>query len=365
MKKHELIKLFKTYLYRFPSEEEINYHINKNYASFEQELLNCSEKKIIEEKYVVKNKKIAMLICGHVRNAKIIDFLKKTKENIDVFVFTWDNIGHRGTIDYKPNQEIHDCCKDQIENFIQKIPHIKKYKIENLQENFEKLMPNLSGKTFFCHMVPPIFIKSQLYTIQSCYKLFEEYCLENNEQYDIVIKCRFDCDILQFSITKKMAKFLSNDHVCFVTNDGTHVHPYFPNGCMICNRLYKEEISTIHLEEHSNIICDFFVYGNTKAMKQYCNLIEKFESINESFSKANIEKLNSKKFNIEKIDKNYYVHHLDSIFHFKCCYPERMTQYEFKNLMFISSDSIICRWEGEQSCPFKNHSEHLYTKKIL
>jgi hypothetical protein len=302
---------------------------------------------------IVKNKKIAILLCGHIRNAKIIDFLNTTKEDIDVFVFTWDDIGHRGTIGYTPNQEIDNYYKDQIENFIQKIPQIKKYKIENLQENLKSLKKDFEYGNYFCYKTQPIFIKSQLYTIQSCYRLMKNYCYNNLINYDLVIKFRFDCEVEKFIITKKLEKYTSNSNVLFVSNNTCHSHPYFPNGCMICNKLYKEEISTIHLEEHSNIICDFFVYGNTKAMENYCNLFDKFDEINKSFENYNFEKIQKNNINYTQIENNYYVSHLDSILKIKCCYPERLMQQHLKNMMLISSEDITCSWILKRDNPLK------------
>ncbi len=301
---------------------------------------------------IVKNKKIAILLCGHIRNAKIIDFLNTTKEDIDVFVFTWDDIGHRNpkSLSLKNSKKTE---KDQIERFVQNIPKLKLYKIENLHDNLKSLKKDFEYGNYFCYKTQPIFIKSQLYTIQSCYRLMKNYCYNNLINYDLVIKFRFDCEVEKFIITKKLEKYTSNSNVLFVSNNKCHSHPFFPNGCMICNKLYAEEKIIFHMDNHANIICDFFVYGNQKAMEKYCNLFDKFDEINKSFENYNFEKIQKNKINYTQIENNYYVSHLDSIFEIKCCYPERLMQQHLKNMMLISSEDIACSWILKRDNPLK------------
>lgn len=353
MQHEEIIFLYLKHLKREPNALEIQAHIHKNYHDFDKELENCFEKRNIELSQIVKDKKIAFLICGHIRNAKVLEFINNTHENIDVFIFTWDNIGFRGKIQYQKNGQDIDLCKKEIEDYIVKTPNLKDYKIENNQEYMQKMMPSMHSKKYFNHSLPEIFIISQLYTIQQCYALFENYCRLHNVTYDVVFKSRFDCEIRKFNITQKMINYIAQDNSIFVTNDGVHTHPFFSNGCMMCNRLYDCNFFEKHFDNHTNIICDFFAYSSPVCMKKYCNMLNEYDKINEEFYAENMDRLKTNKFRVTHHPNSIMVHHLDSIFYFKCSYPERILQHYLKDYILISSRDITVAWSGTEKTPYK------------
>ena len=353
MQHEEIIFLYAKHLKREPNNLEIQAHIHKNYSDFDKELETCLEKNGLQLSETVKNKKIAFLLCGHIRNAKILEFIKNTNENIDVFIFTWENIGFRGKIQYYKNGEDIDLCKQDIENYILQTPNLRDYKIENNQEYMKNTMPSMQSKKYFNHSLPEIFIKSQLHTIQQCYALFENYCNLHNVTYDVVFKSRFDCEIKKFNITQKMINYINQEKTIFVTNDGVHTHPFFSNGCMLCNRLYDSNFSETHIDNHTNIICDFFAYASPNCMKKYCNMLDEYDKINEDFYLENMERLKTDKFRVSYNPNSVRTHHLDSIFYFKCSYPERILQYYLKDYILVSSRDVTVLWSGLQTTPYK------------
>ena len=104
MERIQLIDLFKKYLNRSPSEEEISRHQIKKYAKFENEILKCKEYLELQktpkhvEKTVKRKGKIAILISGHIRNNNINkSFGHLSDYDYDVFIHTWDNFGFKGS----------------------------------------------------------------------------------------------------------------------------------------------------------------------------------------------------------------------------------------------------------------------------
>lgn len=329
MDNNQIIFLFKKYLSRVPSEHEIEFHKIKKYEDFEDEIKNCDEYKGIEAAYP----KMAFLLSGHVRNANIINFLNKN-ENIDVFVSCWDDIGLRGTEKNFSSKNI-----KSVEEKLNNIKNLKKYEILDNKNFIEK---NSESKiNYYNFSSPEVFIKSQLYSINRSFKLFEKYQEDNKEKYEIIFKFRFDASITKFNITKKTLNNIINKKVIFVTNDGCHNHPDFSNGCMACNKMYEKNMLETHIFDHTNIICDFFAYGNFENMKKYCSLYHEYDNLNLKFEKVNFESIKNKNINHTKKNNVVHLSHYDSIYYAYCSYPERLLQFYLKDYMLVSSKDVM------------------------
>ena len=74
MKPDELEFLFGKYLNRKFTDYELQIHGIKNYNNFENELLSCVEYKNLN-KNILNNKKIAILLSGHIRNRNVVQSL--------------------------------------------------------------------------------------------------------------------------------------------------------------------------------------------------------------------------------------------------------------------------------------------------
>ena len=147
--------------------------------------------------------KIAILISGLTRDyEKTYSNLKEQlldKYECDIFISTWDIIGcynlHRNK-NYTNN--VNWCNiknKLNISNFIEKY-NPKKINIENY-DNWEiKITPEINNFlnyynfTSFTKNLNSLF--AQWYKIKDVFTIFENYCNENNKNYDIIIKLRFD-----------------------------------------------------------------------------------------------------------------------------------------------------------------------------
>ena len=338
MTTNEFEYLYLKYLKRLPNSSEVHMHLVKNYDEFEIELLTCDEKIMVDEGIShVPNLKIAILLCGHYRSGQVVHFLRHTSENIDIFCCTWDNFGRRGT-----ERNLHESRFNDIEKLIVGIPRICDYKIGSNKEYVESILPKTYSHKYFNYSAPELYIKSQLHTINESYKMMENYSKKNLVNYDLVIKLRFDCGMRSFLITPKTLQYIRSDKAIFVTNEGQHRHPFYSNACTTCNTMYDIGMKEPHLGNHSNIICDFLAYGSKKSMKKYCSMIDVYDDMNDAWHEENRES-GIKKGLLMGGGISSRVNHIDSLFHFICSYPERMSQLYLRDYMLISSRYIITR----------------------
>lgn len=339
MTKEDLTELFDTYLKRGFSEYEWKIHNQKSYESFEEELQNCEEylnSPVIDERH-----KIAILLTGHIRNNSILDGILKyfKKIDYDVFIHTWDNVGKKGN-----ETNLDDTLNIQaVNDEIYKIPNVKSVLIENNKKIISE-MKTIKG--YFNYSSPEVFIKSQLYSINKSFELLEEYSKKTKTNYDIVFKFRFDSKINDFRLRDNLIKDIINNDIIFVPNaDNNHIHLDYGTSCQTCDTMYYTHgLKKVHRFPHTTIICDLFAYGSYKSMKDYCDVYNHYDKINQSFYEDNMESLKTNSDNIIFEDGNYlmqdYDGHIDSFYYFNCSYPERVLQVHLKKYMLIQSKKI-------------------------
>jgi hypothetical protein len=346
MDKKELKYLFNTYLNRDFTEFEWDTHGKKSFISFENEIVNCVERKNLKNKPIVlKNKKIGVILSGHIRNGDVISALNNLKDNydIDVFIHTWDNIGLKGSetdIDGATN-------KKNVENAIASIVNVKDYMIETNKDFLLDIKEETEKNLYFNYSSPEIFIKSQLYSVQKSYELLENYSIKNNIKYDCVIKLRFDLSFNSFAVDYDLISEINNHKIIFVTNSEEHFHADYGASCWACDNMYhKQGLKSVHYFEHTNVICDLFAYGSQEAMKKYSNSYSDYDSLNKSFIEENLKIIEEKKLNIPKIGNSYqlfpkgHVGHLESLYYLNCSYPERIIQKRLKDYMLVETKKI-------------------------
>lgn len=341
MTESELKELFNKFLKRDPNKNEISIHIRKSYDDFLEQIQQCEERRKLisaDESY-----RIAILLPGHMRNMRILQWLNKNHKlyKFDVFVYTWDNYGDKGK-----ETDINDKIdRKAIEDKIKKIPNVVKYDIGN---NKKFILKNQDKSiTYFNWSSPEIFIKSQLYSIYKCYELLEKHIEEIGTKYSMVMKLRTECDIKKFIINEDMINDINNHDVIFVPNAKCgHDHPDYDNSCHACDIMYhKHKLKHVHCFEHTNVICDLWAYGSVESMKKYCSLYFQYDIMNEEFSQRNIEMLNKVKTghrkdgNVYLLDKNP-VGHIHTIYYYNCSYPERMFPKYLKDYMLVGSKHI-------------------------
>ena len=337
--REELSFLFKKYLERDFNEKEWGHHKHKNYSLFEEEIKNCPER----FNKTLNDQKIAILLTGHIRKNHILEGLLKLIQlkNIDLFVHTWDNLGLKGS-ETNVNAALDT---DAVLREVEKLPNVKKVKIEN-NKDYVNSLEDIKG--YFNFSSPEKFIKSQLYSINQAYNLMEEYIEETDENYSLVFKLRFDSKIDRFTITPDMINDANNNNIIFTTSRGSHDHHDYGSSCWACdNMYYKHNLKTVHIFEHTNVICDFFAYGSMSSMKKYCSLYLNYDELIKSFEEVNLESLKRHNRNLTTVDGNHILDghggHIDSLYYYYCSYPERLLQKYLKDYMLIESKNIAIK----------------------
>jgi hypothetical protein len=288
--------------------------------------------------------KVALLVSGHARTIDIVNSLNQHRiQNIDVFVFAWDQWGSRATVtDLTINTD-----REEIENCIQNIYGIKKYIIAN-NNDFIKNNDNLEIKYFNWMRYPEVFCKSNLYAISKAYELMEEYVKETGEGYDLVIKVRFENPILQFNLNPSLIEEINQNKIIYFPDGSYHGHP-LPSYCTKCQSMYEMGFRKVHIFEHDNPVCDMYAYGSMSSMKKYCSLFYKYDQLCKKFEKHNLSMLEYLKTPHTKRGEGFILElndriHWESIFFYFCSYPERMLSFLLKDYMLLRAQDITFGW---------------------
>jgi len=342
MTNEELSYLFKTYLKRDYTRQELSVHGKKTPQFLEKEIINCKEyRNLLNNTVDINDTKIAILLSGHIRKNSILKGIKEfcDNPNFHIFIHTWDNLGLKGN-----ETSLNDLSvKSTVITEIEKYTNLKKYDIENNKSWIES---QEIKNNYFNFSSPEIFIKSQLYSINKSYKLMEEYSKENNIKYDLVLKARFDCNMVSFSVKNKTIMDIKDNHIIFTpNNDNDHTHLDYGTSCWACDNLYyRHDRKKVHIFNHTNVVCDMFAYGNMESMKSYCDLYNNYDKLNESFFNENLSQFENVSENISYDGNNYNLHgyegHVDSLYYYYCSYPERLLPFQLKNYMLVKSKDI-------------------------
>ena len=343
MTNEELSFLFNKYLNRNYTNHEVRIHGGKTVEELEHQILHCKEYlNLPAKKTNLNDLKIAFLLSGHIRKNSILDGIIKfcESENHHVFIHTWDNIGLK---DHSPQQETllnDEVTPTTVISEINKYINLKKFEIENNKDWVES---QEITHNYFNFSSEEVFIKSQLYSVNKSYKLMKEYSKENNIEYDVVIKLRFDCDMTVFNLTDKTISDIKNYNIIFAPNsDNEHGHIDYGTSCWACdNMYYKHNRKLVHNFDHTNIICDLYAYGSQKSMAKYCDLYNNYDRLNNLFYEENLKQFKTVSTNTFFENENYYLKghegHVDSLYYYNCKHFGSLVAYKITLYKFISS----------------------------
>lgn len=243
--------------------------------------------------------KIALCFSGQPRDIDIIyPYIKQSildKNDVDVFVHTWwdpNNLSHNSVIPDRVHKTFSVDAIDKINNLYKPkriLTEAPKVWNEKYQITEKQLTEGPSwvhdvdggvevGKKYLCSMTNSMF-----YSIMMSNLLKEQYSIENNIEYDFIVRCRFDFSP-HIDIDFKSIDLKDNEILCHSTG-----LPYaMPH--------------------------DWFAIGNKHSMNAYCGV---YYHINEII-KQSIEdegwwcnelhiKHHLKNNNIKIIHKNFFV----------------------------------------------------------
>lgn len=341
------------------SKNELSYHTRNNVKGIDMFtwmliLHQCVEnieraeriERIENIENQTKSKKIAIILCGHVRNFKHnLSSQKKFINNasFDVFIHTWDDTGLKNTK--------HNIIKEWLNPNTSKIDiesirlnyQPKKMKVENNKELFDKLSlkKNLNPIFLFKYQAQDDaskYINSQLYSIYEGYKLIEEYERENNMRYDGILKLRFDFNLNSMNINNIM-RHIEVPAVWWPhCKSSNHGHHGGGGGCQSCDLELKHS-------DHTNDLCDVWFYANRELGQKTCEVFLEVENIMRDNHEKNLQILKDKPFiKYEAKDGFIYIEKFEDIEkHIVCMYPERLNRMHLKNIKCLSSMAITGR----------------------
>jgi hypothetical protein len=336
------------------TSKELTYHMhnNKNLDIFTwMMILTFCREGINNKPYdtkLIKNKKIAVILCGHVRNYRYtIHSQKRFIDNdlFDVFIHTWDDTGLKNDKRNIAYEWLNSNCEKIDIASIKQHYKPKKIKVENNKELLPKL--SLRGK------INPIFlfkyqaqddatkyINSQLYSIYQAYKLIEEYELENNMKYDGIIKLRFDFNISHIDIDT-IIRHISDTNAIYWPHakSSNHFHRLssgkLSGGCLSCD-------ANIEHDEHTNDICDVWFYTKRILAKKVCEIFLHGEELLKNNQEHNLRMLKEhSEIKHEKKEDYIYIsefHDIDK--YIRAWYPESINRWNLKGILCPSSMAI-------------------------
>ena len=152
--------------------------------------------------------KIALCFSGQPRDIDIIyPFIKQSMldgNDVDIFAHTWwdpDNLSHNSVIPDRIHKTFSADAIDRIKTLYQpkrmmvEKPKVWKRKYEVTEKQLDEgpgwardVEGGLEvGKEYLCNMTNSMF-----YSIMMSNLLKEQYSVDNNIEYDLVVRCRFD-----------------------------------------------------------------------------------------------------------------------------------------------------------------------------
>ena len=132
-------------------------------------------------------KKIALLLSGHLRSISYtIDNIIQLKKflNCDVFVHTWTTM-ESNSLSWRQNNYIYqDFQKNKLLVDLSPVGFFFEEQNTESIQNYFNISDEIDSKYFGMF--------AMCYGMSRCFDIFETYCYENNQTYDICLRHRFD-----------------------------------------------------------------------------------------------------------------------------------------------------------------------------
>lgn len=203
-------------------------------------------------KGVILNKKVALLLPGLTRSAKLCyDSIYEhilSKYDVDVYMHVWDvsNV----SLDNK-NSEVEISIDEVVDLYKPKKIVVDKY-FDKIDELLNKVK---NYDTSLCHGVPDRTI-SAFYKIQSCFDL-----IEDKDQYDLIIRGRIDI-LLNEDLNLEIIDENCINIPSFQNRETTNIGEYYYS-----------------IPNDSHGILDVFSVGNYDNMEKYCNVFKNLDDL--------------------------------------------------------------------------------------
>jgi len=274
--------------------------------------------------------KIALLICGTIRNYKenYLTWKKYLLDLFDVTIFfhTYDIYGYHS----QNNNKLSQLDIDALIGIIKP----KKYLIESYTNKLNDFKAQIKTQCLRRGSPKPECIKSQLYSIYMVNMLKKIDEKENNFKYDVVIKIRFDTIFYSNFSTKDIELINKFDNVILCGNPKIKTMLY-KNACKNCIDNYNKG-NYIKCTKHTDI-SDIVIISTSKIMNHYANIyfvydqfiIEYHNKVKLSYSDKELEK-----YKVQKYDNGAIMY--CNVPKISCLYPECALALHFKNFILLN-----------------------------
>jgi len=278
--------------------------------------------------------KMALLITGTIRNYKE-NYLTWKKHlldlyDVDIFFHTYNISGYHNDIYNNKNINTKIFNENEIINLL----NPKKYIIDDFTIKLNEFKKTIVSQCLRNGSPKPEFIKAQLYSIYQANNLKKEYEKENNIEYDIVIKIRFDT-IFNSNFDVNDIKLIYNyENIILCGNENIKVMKY-KTACENCINNFNKQYF-VKCIEHSDI-SDIVLISKSNIIDFYANIYNEYDLfINIMFintlnliGKNNIDKYQNI---ICENNKKIYYNIPNSI----CPYPEKILPMYLKNYTLLN-----------------------------
>ncbi|QKF94571.1 hypothetical protein QKU48_gp1113 [Fadolivirus algeromassiliense] len=267
--------------------------------------------------------KIALIITGTIRNYKENYFTWKKHLldlfDVDIFFHTYNIVGYHKDI-YNNTDNIIFNEKEVID-----LLKPKKYKIDVFDIKIKEFKDSVKPQCLRSGSPNPEFIKAQLYSIYSANLLKIEYEKENDFEYDIVIKIRFDTIFYSDFEISDVVRIYCDKNIILCGNPKIKSMKY-KTACKNCNKILKK------CKEHAPI-SDIVFIGKSTSMNFYAEIYNNYDKFIEEMFKATLNKTK----NIEEYrDKEYKTGFLyKNIPGSECPFPEKILAIYLKDYILL------------------------------
>lgn len=276
--------------------------------------------------------KIALLITGTTRNYKenFITWKKYLLDlfDVDIFFHTYDITGYHNDI-HNNNKNTNIFNGDEIIDLLKP----KKHVIDNFSNKINEFKNLIVSQCSNNASPKPEFIKAQLYSIYKTNELKKEHEMENDMEYDIVIKIRFDTIFYSNFNIEDVVKIYNFNNVILCGNQNIMTMKY-KNACTKCINNF-EKLNYIKCAVHDDV-SDIVVISKSHIINYYADIYNKYDNY------INLMLIESCRKNNNDIDKYIGVHYdnKEKIYYnvprSQCPFPEKILALYLKDYILLN-----------------------------
>ena len=213
--------------------------------------------------------KIALLLTGQLRTVDLVKYLHFNTiiSKYDTDVFLSIDMNNKYQTEFKNSTNDTNLAKaNEIISFFKPVKYF-------ISENFKNESDRLSTTEHKIFVKKYIGIYAQYYIVNKAYEILKEHIEENNINYDLVIRLRFDQYIMHsnniFDIldkTRTNSIIYNNKNIDIIKNNTTNIKmPFYQP---IENDVY---VLGFGIYTHFNYVNDQFFYHNSEQINNFLN----------------------------------------------------------------------------------------------